>query len=127
MTLNFFKMPTLNTVVFYIPLRFQKSKVAERNYKMLMFIFQNVFRTSDMIMKFITKLEKPTESEVSLKISVIKFNELVMTYRRKYVISTWRPEDSERLHNEMTFDVSNLVKEHGQIGKLWRQVKASRK
>lgn len=127
MTLHFFKIPTLNNVVFYIPPRFQKSKVAERNYKMLMFIFQNVFKTSDMITEFINKLEKPTESEVSLKINVMKFKELVMTYRRKYVISTWRPEDSERLHNEMTFDVSNLLKEHGQIGMLLRQVKASRK
>lgn len=127
MTPHFFKIPNSNNVVFYIPPRFQKSKVAERNYKMLMFIFQNVFKTSDMIMEFINKLEKPTESEISLKINVMKFKELVMTYRRKYVISTWRPEDSERLHNEMTFDVSNLLKEHGQIGMLLRQVKASRK
>jgi hypothetical protein len=92
-----------------------------------MMIFRNVFEISDAIINFITKLEKQTESEISFKIRVKKFKELVMTYRQKYVVSTWRPEDSERLHNEMTVDISNLVKEHSEIGKLWRQVKALRK
>lgn len=92
-----------------------------------MMIFWNVSKISDEIIKFITKLEKPTESELSFKIRVMKFKELVMTYRQKYVVATWRPDDSERLHNEMTVYISNLVKEHSEIGKLWRQVKASRK
>lgn len=92
-----------------------------------MMIFQNVFQISNEMIKFLTKLEKPTESEISLKSRVMIFKELVKTYRQKYVVSTWRPEDSERLHNEMTVDISNLVKEHSEIGKLWRQVKASRR
>jgi hypothetical protein len=92
-----------------------------------MMIFRNVFETSDEIIKFIKKLEKQTESEVSLKSRVMIFKELVMKYRKKYVVATWRPDDSQRLHNEMTVDISILVKEHSEIGKLWRQVKASRK
>lgn len=114
-------------MVFYIPPRFLGSKTSEKNYKYLMIIFRNVFEISDAIINFITKLEKQTESEISFKIRVKKFKELVMTYRQKYVVATWRPDDSERLHNEMTVDISNLVKEHSEIGKLWRQVKASRK
>jgi len=122
-----FKLPTSKNVIFYIPPRFLKSKTSEKNYIYLMMIFRNVFETSDEIIKFITKLEKPTESEVSLKSRVMIFKELVMTYRRKYVVATWRPDDSERLQNEMTVDISNLVKEHSEIGKSWRQVKALRK
>ena len=127
MTLYSFKLPNSNNVVFYIPPRFQKSKVAERNYKMLMFLFQNFFKNYDMIMSFLKKIETLTDSEKELKLNVMEFKEIVMDFRRKYVVASWIKKDSERLHNEMTFDVSNLLKEHGQIGMLLRQVKASRK
>jgi len=127
MTLHSFKLPTSNNTVFYIPPRFLKSKTAEKNYKQLMAIFIACLKKSGLIVNSITKLEKPTESEVSLKLRIMTFKDLVMTYRQKYVVATWRPEDSERLHNEMTVDISNLVKEHSEIGKLWRQVKALRK
>ena len=50
-----------------------------------------------------------------------------MDCRRKYVFATWKPEDSERLYNEMTTDVSNLLKESNEIGPLFRQIKTSRK
>jgi hypothetical protein len=92
-----------------------------------MMIFWNVSKISDEIIKFITKLEKKTESEISFMIRVMNFKDMVKIYRQKYVLATWRPDDSQRLHNEMTVDVSNLVKEHSEIGKLWRQVKALRK
>lgn len=127
MTLYTFILPTSKQTIFYLPQRFLKSETSKRNYKYLMMIFQNVFQISNEMIKFLTKLEKPTESEISLKSRVMIFKELVKTYRQKYVVSTWRPEDSERLHNEMTVDISNLVKEHSEIGKLWRQVKASRR
>ena len=127
MTFYTFILPMSKQTIFYLPKRFLNSTTSERNYKYLMMIFQNVFQTSNEMIKFITKLEKPTESEISLMIRVMKFKDMVVIYRQKYVVSTWRPEDSERLHNKMTLDISNLVKEHSEIGKLWRQVKASRR
>ena len=127
MTFYTFILPTSKQTIFYLPKRFLNSKISERNYKYLMMIFWNVSKISDEIIKFITKLEKKTESEISFMIRVMNFKDMVKIYRQKYVLATWRPDDSQRLHNEMTVDVSNLVKEHSEIGKLWRQVKALRK
>lgn len=127
MTLHFVKLPNSNNVVFYVPPRFQKSKETESSYKKLMLIFLNVFNSSNGIIAFLNKFQSPTESEISLKLKVMEFKELVMDCRRKYVVESWRPEDSERLHNEMTVDVSNLLKKHSEIGKLLREVKKSRK
>jgi hypothetical protein len=64
----------------------------------------------------LNKFQSPTESEISLKLKVLEFKDLVIDCRRKYVVESWRPEDSERLHNEMTVDVSNLLKKHSEIG-----------
>lgn len=127
MTLHFVKLPNSNNVVFYVPPRFQKSKETESSYKKLMLIFLNVFNSSNGILSFLKKFQSPTESEISLKLKVMEFKELVMDCRRKYVVESWRPEDSDRLHNEMTVDVSNLLKKHSEIGKLLRQVKNFRK
>jgi hypothetical protein len=127
MTLHFVKLPNSNNVVFYVPLRFQKSKGTESSYKKLMLIFLNVFNSSNGIIAFLNKFQIPTESEISLKLKVLEFKDLVIDCRRKYVVESWRPEDSERLHNEMTVDVSNLLKKHSEIGKLLRQVKNFRK
>lgn len=127
MTLHFVKLPNSNNVVFYVPPRFQKSKETESSYKKLMLIFLNVFNSSNGILSFLKKFQSPTESEISLKLKVMEFKELVMDCRRKYVVESWRPEDSDRLHNEMTVDVSNLLKKHSEIGKLLREVKNLRK
>lgn len=154
MTLHFFKIPNSNNVVFYIPPRFLGSKTSEKNYKYLMMIFQNAFKHSDTIMSFLKKIrdltipepvlkktykhydvimtvvnkfQELTVSEKDLKFRVMNFKEELLRLRKKYVVATWRPEDSERLHNEMTVDVSTLLKEHSEIGKLWRQVMAFRK
>jgi len=127
MTLHFVKLPNSNNVVFYVPLRFLKSKGTESSYKKLMLIFLNVFNSSNGIIAFLNKFQIPTESEISLKLKVLEFKDLVIDCRRKYVVESWRPEDSERLHNEMTVDVSNLLKKHSEIGKLLREVKKSRK
>jgi hypothetical protein len=127
MTLHFFKLPILHSTVFYIPPRFLESKTSEKNYKTLMFFFQIVFQHFDNIISFLKRYETLTDSEKELKFRVMDFKECVIEYRRKYVVSTWRPADSERLHNEMTVKVSNLSQEHKQIGDLLKQVKASRK
>lgn len=127
MTLHFVKLPNSNNVVFYVPPRFQKSKETESSYKKLMLIFLNVFNSSNGILSFLKKFQSPTESEISLKLKVMEFKELVMDCRRKYVVDTWPKKDSDRLHNEMTVDVSNLLKKHSEIGKLLREVKNLRK
>lgn len=127
MTLYSFKLPNSNNVVFYIPPRFQKSRETEKNYKILMFLFQNFFKNYDMIMSFLKKIETLTDSEKELKLNVMEFKEIVMDFRRKYVVASWIKKDSERLHNEMTFDVSILSQKHKAIGTLLKQVKASRK
>jgi len=127
MTLHFVKLPNSNNVVFYVPPRFLKSKGTESSYKKLMLIFLNVFNSSNGIIAFLNKFQIPTESEISLKLKVLEFKDLVIDCRRKYVVESWRPEDSERLHNEMTVDVSNLLKKHSEIGKLLREVKNFRK
>ena len=154
MTFYTFILPTSKQTIFYIPPRFLKSETSKRNYKTLMMIFQNAFKHSDTIMSFLKKIQdltipEPvlkttyknydvimtvvnkfqdlTESEKDLKFRVMNFKEELLRLRKKYVVATWRPEDSERLHNEMTVDVSTLLKEHSEIGKLWRQVMALRK
>ena len=154
MTLHFFKIPISKNTIFCIPVRFLKSETSKRNYKTLMMLFQNAFKHSDTIMSFLKKIQdltipEPvlkttyknydvimtvvnkfqdlTESEKDLKFRVMNFKEELLRLRKKYVVATWRPEDSERLHNEMTVDVSTLLKEHSEIGKLWRQVMAFRK
>ena len=78
-------------------------------------------------MQAINKQNNQSESEISLKARLIKLKELVMSYRRKYVFAKWLQKDTDRLHNEMTADISNLLKENYEIGALWRQVKALRK
>jgi hypothetical protein len=127
MTLYSFKLPNSNNVVFYVPFRFQKSTETVKNYKNLMFLFQNFFKNYYMIMSYLKKIETLTDSEKELKFNVMEFKELVMDFRRKYVVASWREKDSERLHNEMTFDVSILSQKHKAIGTLLKQVKASRK
>jgi len=127
MTLHFVKLPNSNNVVFYVPLRFLKSKETESSYKKLMLIFLNVFEGSNRIISFLKKFQNPTESEISLKLKVLEFKDLVMDCRRKYVVDTWPKKDSDRLHNEMTVDVSNLLKKHYEISELLREVKKSRK
>ena len=154
MTLDFFKLPNLNDVVFYIPPRFLKSEIFRMNYKTLMVIFHNVFVDSnqimsflnkiqnltipeallrihyknyDVIMTFVNKFQELTDSEKELKSKVIQFKEEILNCRRKYILKKWRPEDSERLHNEMTMAVSDLFRKHYEIGKLWRQIKDLRR
>lgn len=154
MTFYTFILPTSKQTIFYVPPRFLKSETSKRNYKSLMMIFQNAFKHSHTIMSFLKKIQdlripEPvlkttykhydvimtvvnnfqdlTESEKDLKFRVMEFKEELLRIRKKYVVATWRPEDSERLHNEMTVDVSTLLKEHSEIGKLWRQVMAFRK
>ena len=90
-------------------------------------IFQTVFKKSDLIIQAINKQDKQSESEISLKARLIKLKELVMSYRQKYIFATWLQKDTELLHNEMTADISSLLKENDDIGALWRQVKALRK
>ena len=154
MTLDFFKLPNLNDVVFYIPPRFLKSEIFRMNYKTLMVIFHNVFVDSNQIMSFLNKIQNLTipeaqlrvhyknydvimtlvkkfqdltDSENLLKSKVIQFKEEILNCRRKYILEKWRPEDSERLHNEMTMDVSDLFRKHYEIGDLWRRVKGFRR
>jgi hypothetical protein len=90
-------------------------------------IFKTVIKKSDLIIQAINKQDKQSEYEISLKARLIKLKQLVMSYQRKYVFAKWLPEDTERLHNEMTVDISSLLKENDDIGALWRQVKALRK
>ena len=154
MTLHFFKLPTSKKTIFCIPPRFLKSETSKRNYKTLMIIFQNVFVDSnqimsflnkiqnltipeallrvhyknyDVIMTFVNKFQELTDSEKELKSKVIQFKEEILNCRRKYILKKWRPEDSERLHNEMTMAVSDLFRKHYEIGKLWRQIKDLRR
>lgn len=154
MTLHFFKLPTSKKTIFCIPPRFLKSETSKRNYKTLMIIFQNVFKDSNQIMSFLNKIQdltipEPllrihyknydfimtlvkkfqdlTDSENLLKSKVIQFKEEILNCRRKYILEKWRPEDSERLHNEMTMDVSDLFRKHYEIGDLWRRVKGFRR
>lgn len=127
MTLRSFKLPTSKNVVFYIPQRFLKSPTTEKNYKTLMFLFLNLFKNNDMIMSFLKKYPILTDLETELKFNVMEFKELVMNCRRKYVVELWRENDSERLHNEMTVDVSSLSQKHKDIGSLLKRVKALRK
>ena len=129
---NYYKMTIYfatisKNVVFYIPPRFMKSKITQKNYKYLMMVFQNVFKNRDSIINFLNTFQKPTESEISLKHKVNEMKQTVMDFRRKYVVATWRPEDSDRLHNEMTTDISELLKEHSQIGVLLKKIKELRK
>jgi hypothetical protein len=70
---------------------------------------------------------KLTETQKCFRTKLEVFKQSVDSCRRKYVFATWRPTDSERLHNEMSVDVSTLLKESDEIGSLWRQIKASRK
>ncbi len=111
----------------HIPPRFRISEITMRNYVDLMTIFRTVFQKSGLIMKAIDEQNNQSESEISLKARLIKLKQLVMSYRRKYVFATWLPKETERLHNEMTADISSLLKENDDIGALWRQVKALRK
>jgi hypothetical protein len=90
-------------------------------------IYQTVIKKSDLIIQAINKQDNQSESEISLKARLIKLKQLVIFYRRKYVLEEWLPKDTERLHNEMTADISSLLKENDDIGALWRQVKALRK
>lgn len=114
-------------VVLCIPPRFMKSEKTKATYRMLIMIFQNVFLNHGSIMSFLNKIQKKTEFEESFMIRLFNFKKSVMDCRRKYVFATWKPEDSERLYNEMTTDVSNLLKESNEIGPLFRQIKTSRK
>lgn len=104
-----------------------KSEKTKATYRMLIMIFQNVFRNYDSIMSFLNKIQKQSEFEESFKIRLLNFKKSVMNCRIKYVLATWKPEDSERLYNEMTTDVSNLLKESNEIMPLFRQIKALRK
>ena len=90
-------------------------------------IFQNVFQNYDIITSFLNKIQKQSEFEESFKIRLLNFKKSVMNCRIKYVLAAWKAEDSERLYNEMTTDVSNLLKESNEIGPLFRQIKTSRK
>ena len=94
---------------------------------MLIMIFQNVFLNHRSIASFLNKIQKQTEFEESFKIRLLNFKKSVMDCRIKYVLAAWKAEDSERLYNEMTTDVSNLLKESNEIWPLFRQIKASRK
>ena len=99
-----------------------KSGKTKATYRMLIMIFQNVFRNYDSIMSFLNKIQKQSEFEESFKIRLLNFKKSVMNCRIKYVLATWKPEDSERLYNEMTTDVSNLLKESNEIMPLFRQI-----
>jgi hypothetical protein len=114
-------------VILCIPQRFMKSEKTKATYRMLIMIFQNVFRNHGSIMSFLNKIQKQTEFEESFMIRLLNFKKSVMDCRRKYVLATWKSKDSERLYNEMTTDVSNLLKESNEIGPLFRQIKTSRK
>ena len=70
---------------------------------------------------------KLTDEQKSFKTRIKQFKRSVDDCRKKYVYATWPQKDSERLHNEMSEDVSRLFKESNEIGPLWRQIKTSRK
>jgi len=151
---HFFKLPQFKCTTFRIPQQFRKSETSKRNYKTLMMIFQTVSKDSnyimlffdkiqdltipepvlrmnyknyDVIMTFVKKFQDLTDSEKVLKFKVIQFKEEILNCRRQYILKKWRPEDSERLHNEMTMAVSDLFRKHYEIGELWSRVKKFRR
>ena len=119
-----------NTVL-CIPVRFQGSEKKIRDYKLLVQIYRNLCEFYTSIMSSLKKMKmiqrKLTHEQKSFKTRIKKFKRSVDGCRRKYVYATWLQKDSERLHNEMSEDVSSLFKESDEIGTLWRQIKASRK
>jgi len=151
---HLFNLTQFKDTTFCIPLQFRESETSIRNYKILMMIYQTVFRDSndimqffdkiqnltipepllriqyknyDVIMTFVKKFQDLTDSENVLKSKVIQFKEEILNCRRQYILKKWRPEDSERLHNEMTMAFSDLFRKHYEIGELWRKVKALRR
>jgi hypothetical protein len=150
----FFNLTQFKYTSFYIPSQFRESETSIRNYKTLMMIYQTVSKDSnyimlffdkiqdltipepvlrmnyknyDVIMTFVKKFQDLTDSEKVLKFKVIQFKEEILNCRRQYILKKWRPEDSERLHNEMTMAFSDLFRKHYEIGELWRKVKALRR
>ena len=119
-----------NTVL-CIPVRFQGSEKTIRDYKLLVQIYRNLCEFYTSIMSSLKKMKmiqrKLTHEQKSFKTRIKKFKRSVDGCRRKYVYATWPQKDSERLHNEMSEDVSSLFKESNDIGPLWRQIKASSK
>lgn len=126
MTLFFTKIGK-NTEL-YIPQRFSQNP---KIYKNLVLIYRNLCKFYSSIMTSLDKMKKIqnklTETQKCFRTKLEVFKQSVDSCRRKYVFATWRPTDSERLHNEMSVDVSTLLKESDEIGSLWRQIKASRK
>ena len=117
-----------NTVL-CIPVRFQGSEKTIRDYKLLVQIYRNLCEFYTSIMSSLKKMKmiqrKLTHEQKSFKTRIKKFKRSVDGCRRKYVYAKWRPENSERIHNEMSVDVSTLLKESDDIGPLWRQIKSS--
>lgn len=138
--MDFTKMTLFFTTIqkntkLYIPPQFSQTPKHTKDYKLLVQIYRNLcefyssIMTSLEIMKeTMKKIKKElTETQKSFETRLRIFKQSVDSCRRKYVYATWRPEDSERLHNEMSVDVSKLLKESDEIGPLWRQIKASSK
>jgi hypothetical protein len=119
-----------NTVL-CIPERFQVSEKTIKTYKCLVQIYRNLCEFYTSIISSLKKMEiiqkKLTDEQTSFKTRIEKFKRSVDDCRKKYVYAKWPQKDSERLHNEMSEDVSRLFKESNEIGHLWRQIKASRK
>ena len=115
----------------YIPPRFLENPKHEKNYKTLVLIYRNLCEFYTSIMSSLKKMKmiqgKLTDEQKSFKTRIKKFKRSVDGCRRKYVYATWPQKDSERIHNEMSVDVSTLLKESDDIGPLWRQIKTSRK
>jgi hypothetical protein len=113
----------------YIPPRFLKNPNHTKNYKTIVLIYRNLCEFYYSILSSLENMKKLqkelTETQECFKTKLEVFKQSVDSCRKKYVYAIWRPEDSDRLHNEMSVDVSTLLKESDEIGTLWRQIKAS--
>jgi len=113
----------------YIPPRFLENPKHTKNYQTLVLIYRNLCEFYHSILSSLEKMKKLqkelTKTQECFKIKLEVFKESVDSCRKKYVYAIWKTEDSEHLHNEMSVDVSTLLKESDEIGTQWRQIKAS--
>lgn len=102
-----------NTVL-CIPKRFQVLEKTIKTYKLLVQIYHNLCEFYTSIISSLKKngnqSKKLTDEQRSFKIRIKKFKRSVNDCRKKYVYAKWPQKDSERLHNEMSEDVSRLSK-----------------
>ena len=118
---NFFKLPS--NAILYIPERFQKSEKTIANYKNLMRIYDNFNMNYLKILNLIQSFSSQTVDTILLKIKVTAIKKRITDCRYKYVVKSWWKHQITSLHNEMTTDISELLKEYSQIGVLLKKVK----